>query len=471
MPRCGLAWARRLHSTNAMAPQRFGEPLPRPRVPLLERRSQTMSLRGRTASEGWNICFVTPEYARDERDGRARGLRETIRRLSDRGHRVTVCAPSERGLPSHVIDGVPVHRFRYAPKSLEFLTREDVVAPQLRYPLHAALRMAYVVRGTRAAKALGKRAAFDIVHVDSPCPHASMAFAAAKANGAAVVASVSGGDLVCLDRSDAVRRALSDSVRRCHAVLASHHHAKHRIEEVAGRSAEVFTYGFDAKPAAESTTKNLVPRVLFYGDLVEDSGLDSLLRSAAFLVANRPCRFLIGGSGPSFSKLQMLVRILHLEPFVEFVGPLSDSQLRTEIARCDVVVDPSITADRSFDFESAGVFAPIHSSHKPIIATDASRYREAVVHGRTGWLVPAGDAQALGRAILDLINHPSRARKFGTAGHDRLQGDFAWKRVIEGLERTYAAAITEALTPSHPIAEWIRGGDSTLELAMKAAAA
>jgi glycosyltransferase involved in cell wall biosynthesis len=47
----------------------------------------------------------------------------------------------------------------------------------------------------------------------------------------------------------------------------------------------------------------------------------------------------------------------------------------------------------------------------PVIATDCFGTRDEVVHGRTGWLVPAGDAHALGQAYDRLAADPELRRR------------------------------------------------------------
>jgi glycosyltransferase involved in cell wall biosynthesis len=47
----------------------------------------------------------------------------------------------------------------------------------------------------------------------------------------------------------------------------------------------------------------------------------------------------------------------------------------------------------------------------PVIATDCFGTRDEVIHGHTGWLVPAGDAQALGQAYDRLAADPALRRR------------------------------------------------------------
>jgi glycosyltransferase involved in cell wall biosynthesis len=126
---------------------------------------------------------------------------------------------------------------------------------------------------------------------------------------------------------------------------------------------------------------------------------------------------------------------------VEFLGYVSDTRLREEFARCDVWVNPSIT-DPALDGEdiSSGVIEA-YSFRRPVVATSVGMSADLVQHGRTGWLVQEKDEFALSRAILDLINQPSRACLFGESGLRHLQQQFCWSTIAEQVEGLYLQAI------------------------------
>ena len=70
-------------------------------------------------------------------------------RMARRGHDMTVVVPSFKGLPSHSIDGVPVLRFRYAPRAVESLTHDQGAPNKLRNPLYNLLAPPYIVLATQ----------------------------------------------------------------------------------------------------------------------------------------------------------------------------------------------------------------------------------------------------------------------------------------------------------------------------------
>jgi hypothetical protein len=65
------------------------------------------------------IGVITSTYPRSDEDYEVPWLRESVGRIAARRHDVTVIAPSYSGLKNHLIDGIEVRRFRYAPARLE----------------------------------------------------------------------------------------------------------------------------------------------------------------------------------------------------------------------------------------------------------------------------------------------------------------------------------------------------------------
>ena len=55
----------------------------------------------------------------------------------------------------------------------------------------------------------------------------------------------------------------------------------------------------------------------------------------------------------------------------------------------------------------------------PVVATDIRGCREAVVHGKTGLIVPPKDGKALAGAVEHLLAYPEEASAMGHAGRER----------------------------------------------------
>ena len=117
------------------------------------------------------IAVLGSTYARFHADSQVPWLRESVNRLAQRGHDVTVIAPSFEGLPSHEIDGIPVRRFRYAPWRIESLTHDQGAPNKLHNPFYNLLAIPYILAGIVSVAVWTMRERYDVIHVHWPFPH------------------------------------------------------------------------------------------------------------------------------------------------------------------------------------------------------------------------------------------------------------------------------------------------------------
>ena len=89
----------------------------------------------------------------------------------------------------------------------------------------------------------------------------------------------------------------------------------------------------------------------------------------------------------------------------------NDPRLRDLYAACDLLVVPT-TADTG----PLWVFMEAMASGMPVIGTDTGSNSELVRHGETGFVVPIGDAEALGDSLERLINDPAERSRLGLNG-------------------------------------------------------
>ena len=73
----------------------------------------------------------------------------------------------------------------------------------------------------------------------------------------------------------------------------------------------------------------------------------------------------------------------------------------------------------------------------PVVAAAVGGVPELIVDGATGLLVPAGDIEALGNALLALADDGESRARMGAAGHERVAAGFSIRRSVERLEQLY----------------------------------
>ena len=68
-----------------------------------------------------------------------------------------------------------------------------------------------------------------------------------------------------------------------------------------------------------------------------------------------------------------------------------------------------------------------------VVCTDNDGYAEMAIDGRTAKVVPAGDAERMADALLELVHDDAERIRLARAGHDHIQS-FTWARSVALLE-------------------------------------
>jgi glycosyltransferase involved in cell wall biosynthesis len=76
----------------------------------------------------------------------------------------------------------------------------------------------------------------------------------------------------------------------------------------------------------------------------------------------------------------------------------------------------------------------------PVVSTRVGGNPEAIIDGMTGWLVPPQNPEELANKIVDLLNDPQKARRWGELGKIRIKEKFLVEKMVEGYLKLYDSA-------------------------------
>jgi glycosyltransferase involved in cell wall biosynthesis len=159
----------------------------------------------------------------------------------------------------------------------------------------------------------------------------------------------------------------------------------------------------------------------------------TLLRAFAKLAQSWPALHLVVvGDGPLRSDLERDAVGRGLGHRVHFAG------LRPHLPNPNGMFDFSVLSSVSEGFPNSVIEAM--AAGRPIVATAVGGTVDAVEDGRTGLLVPAGDADALAAAIASLLRDPTRARTLGDAARQAARSRYQASTVMSQLGRVYERA-------------------------------
>ncbi|MBY5904167.1 glycosyltransferase [Rhizobium leguminosarum] len=165
------------------------------------------------------------------------------------------------------------------------------------------------------------------------------------------------------------------------------------------------------RPGNEANQAELY--VFFAGRLVEQKGVDHLLRAFVHVAKRLPSLQLkIAGTGPCEPAYKRMAESLLISDRVQFLGWKSSSELSELYRAAAVVAVPSM-------YEPFGMTAlEAMACARPVVASNTGGLREIVKHQVTGFLVEPGDHLDLAQWLIRLLERESLRREIGTnAGH------------------------------------------------------
>jgi colanic acid/amylovoran biosynthesis glycosyltransferase len=178
------------------------------------------------------------------------------------------------------------------------------------------------------------------------------------------------------------------------------------------------------RPAAASPEPGLI---LHVGRLVEKKGTTLLIRALAEMRRDgTKARLVIVGDGPLRPRLAAQAQSLGVGEHVEFLGSQPPEDVARWMRRAWLLAAPSRTAA---DGDSEGlptVLLEAAASGLPAIGSDHSGIPEAIVDGRSGYVVPEGEVAPLALRIAELLGSvplrsamAAEARKLAETRFDR----------------------------------------------------
>jgi glycosyltransferase involved in cell wall biosynthesis len=165
--------------------------------------------------------------------------------------------------------------------------------------------------------------------------------------------------------------------------------------------------------------------------LAPEKGHIHLVDAAALLRDEFPqLKFLLIGTGRSRAEIEERIARHGLEDRVLLTG------FRTDVPRFLAAADIFVLSPT--DGESLGTsILEGFLMRLPAVATDVGGVCESVRDGKTGFLVPPGNAAALAGGLRKLIQSPDLRKQFGQAGREMVLAEFTPKQLAEKTLKVY----------------------------------
>lgn len=182
--------------------------------------------------------------------------------------------------------------------------------------------------------------------------------------------------------------------------------------------------------------RNGGPLIGYAGRFVQEKRPDLLIRALEVINRDFPhARVVFAGEfdiryEDTWERHQALIR--RYDEQLIFLGQLSSMQAMANFyAACDVLVMPSDTEC----FALVQVEAMLCGT--PVVMTDTPGGRVPVTETGMGRIVPRGDWEAMGAAVVDILQHPGQYAK----PRDEIERTFSLKETVDRYERHLRGAV------------------------------
>lgn len=174
--------------------------------------------------------------------------------------------------------------------------------------------------------------------------------------------------------------------------------------------------------------------ILTVARLVKEKGLKYGIRAIGELTNRFPelkIEYRIVGGGPLKKQLLRLVEEMKLSETVKFLGPLEQAGVVREMSRAHLFLLPSIAEALPVSLMEA------QSIGLPIVATNVGSVYQVIVDGKSGFLVPSEDVNALVKKLEYLIEHREKWSEMGKAGREFVEKNYNIKKLNQQLVEIY----------------------------------
>lgn len=214
---------------------------------------------------------------------------------------------------------------------------------------------------------------------------------------------------------------LAEKIRRCAFVVAVSSYGRsqlyRQVERAHWPKVKVVHCGLDpAFHAVPASPPPAARRLVCVGRLCEAKGQLLLLEAARRLAeAGEDFELVLAGEGELRAEIETLIAKSGLKTRIRITGWISGEDVRTEILAARALVLPSFAEGLPV------VIMEAMALRRPVISSYVAGIPELVRAGVDGWLVPAGDVDALAEAMRMCLDAPvEMLARMGEAGRERV---------------------------------------------------
>lgn len=187
-------------------------------------------------------------------------------------------------------------------------------------------------------------------------------------------------------------------------------------------------------------------RLLSIARLAEKKGLEYGIRAVASVLSGYPrVEYNIAGDGPLRDDLAGLIEALGVSDRVRLLGWQRQEEIIELIKEADILLAPSVTSSDGDEEGIPVVLMEALAQGLPVLSTWHAGIPELVQDGKSGFLVPERDADALAAKLVHLVERPELWAEMGQAGRKYVEQHYDIDKLNDQLVRLYRRLLEREL--------------------------
>ncbi len=379
-----------------------------------------------------NILFIAHSYIRYSGDLAGPFIHNVAKNLVGIGDRVHVLAPHKRGLATlETIDGVKIHRFRYAPVSYERLAYEGDMDKRVKgNRLNWILFLSFLYSFSVGSLSLIKREEIKLLYAHWWIPGGLVGWLASLWSGKPLLVTLHGTDYRVLKKQKLLRPLAKCIFKRArHVTVVSSFIKEHLMEYklVSEDKIKVLPMPVDDRQfVPQKRSKKEKKTILCVAKFTRQKGLDYLIEASSILVdKGLDFEVKIIGGGPEWDRFENKIRELGLSQKVFLRDKVNQQELPSYYQEADVIVLPAI--EEGFGL----VLVEAQLCLRPVIGARSGGIPDIIEDEKSGLLVPPEDEVSLASAIQRVLTDEQLADRLAQGGYESAKAKFSSHAVLQ----------------------------------------
>ena len=305
------------------------------------------------------------------------------------------------------------------------------------YTLALASKMASVAREQE----------LQVLHVHYAIPFtaaAALACQMAPELDLKVVTTLHGTDVTLVGNTPTFKPVVTLALQQSHAVTAVSRFLRDEAYRTFGQHREIeVIYNFIDPQRHQAAPPACLPpperpdqvTLMHISNFRAVKRVTDVVRIFARVCQRLDARLVLVGDGPESCRALQTALELKVADRVQFTGIVE--QVEPLLQRADLLLLPSET-------ESFGLVAlEAMASGVPVVASAVGGLPEVVEHGRSGFLAPVGDVEAMAEHALAILSDCEVRARFAEAARQRAATIFDYRQIVPQYEALYERVIAE----------------------------